>query len=204
MGALLPNGTKMIVLQFSFSNEAAIPANIRRATDETPTERSERKANHSGREILPATMNVGLGSLTSETEHQSFRLVDAFAKERIHAKGSPGQKKYWTVRYVFAAAEIFRPSEKQAELEAAAIPALVEMTTSAMWRVRAFDNPFYQGGEVVEGRTLSINCEVRTPLRRPDGSPVTIWQKDAAGERVGDKPLPIEPDQILSLTEGLI
>jgi len=46
---------------------------------------------------------------------------------------------------------------------------------------------------------VSVNLEARQPLFRPDGQPVTVWQKDENGKRVGDAPLPLKGDYCLHI-----
>ena len=41
---------------------------------------------------------------------------------------------------------------------------------------------------------MIVNCVARVPLFQPDGNPVLEWKKNEHGNRIGDKPVPIEPD----------
>lgn len=80
-----------------------------------------------------------------------------------------------------------------------------DICETALWRVRAFSNPFYIEGEEVDGvRAISINCEARVPLFLPNGQPVVARRKDAQGNKIGD-PVPIEPSGILTISpEGVV
>jgi len=75
----------------------------------------------------------------------------------------------------------------------------------ACWRGRSFFNPFCKNGEEIPvQRAVSVNLEARQPLFRPDGQPVTVWQKDENGKRVGNTPLPLKADYCLRIMGDVI
>lgn len=195
--------TRWIALQFSFSNQNVIPSGIRNLERETGDGREERKNHCTGTQVVEPILNCDLANFPANLEAAGYELVGAHCQERIDAKGRIG--KYWMVRFVFVRREFVIPSDEFRKVRGIVRLGLMEMCRVAMWRVRIFSNPFFQNGEEVSGqRAISINMEARRPLYCPDGQPVTVWQKDEYGDRVGDAPLPIQPDFHLRLQDGKI
>ena len=195
------NGTvRLVALQFSFSNPDTIPATVKCQERETPEERVERKSHSSGVMVIEPTEKCSLVEFLGELEAAGYDMVDGFYKERIDAKDPGNKRTYHMVRFFFARREFaelfneFRTVRDNIRIE------LQNMCESALWRVRSFSNPFYRKGEgVFNQRAISINLEARQPLFRPDGQPVTVWQKDENGKRMGDAPLPIKADYCLRI-----
>jgi len=203
----LDGSVRLVSLQFSFSNSRVVPLAIRWVDRETLYEQDDRHRHRkSGTMVIEPTEKSSLVEFLGELEGAGYELVDALCQERPHPK-NPRQI-YSVVRFLFARCEFVDLSDEFKKVRDNIRAKLSEMCRVAMWRVRAFSNPFYENGEEVAGqRALSINLEAREPLFRPDGQPVTRWQKDEEGERVGDAPLPIKPDyrlRILSDTVQLV
>lgn len=195
--------TRWIALQFSFSNSNVIPVGIRNLKRETGDERQDRKNHCTGMQVLQPTLNCDLANLPADLESVGYELVGAHCQERIDAKGRIG--KYWMVRFIFVQRQFVVPFDEFRKVRTIVRSGLQEMCTVAMWRVRIFSNPFFQNGKEIPGqRAVSINMEVRKPLYHPDGKPVTVWQKDQWGDRIGEAPLPIQPDFRLRLLGGKI
>ena len=109
------------------------------------------------------------------------------------------------VRFLFARREFVDLSEEFKVVRDIISKELRSICEVAMWRVRTFLNPFYKDGEEVIGyRAISVNLESRKPLFCPDGQPVTVWQKDEKGNRVGDAPLPLKPDYCLRVKDNTV
>lgn len=219
---MLDKGIRLIALQFSFSNPDVIPQSVRHRKPETPEEREERKSHATGELIIPLTENCSIAEFLGELEAAGYEMVDAFYKERIDPKDPRNQKfieginagqidankrppgrTYHMVRFLFAHSEfVDNLFEGFREVRDTIYGDLAEMACAALWRVRAFSNPLYKGGEEVAGQSaLSINFEVRRPLFQPSGLPVVERKKDAAGNPVGE-PLPIESERLLRLSAG--
>lgn len=195
------NGTvRLVILQFSFSNPDVIPATVKRQHRETPEERAVRKSHPSGVMVIEPTKKCSLVEFLGELEAAGYEMVDAFYKERIDAKDPRGKRTYHTVRFLFARREFVELSDEFKKVRDVIRAELQSICESAIWRVRSFSNPFYKNGEEVPGqRAVSINLEARQPLFRPDGQPVTVWQKDENGKRVGDAPIPLKADYCLRI-----
>jgi hypothetical protein len=96
-----------------------------------------------------------------------------------------------------------RDSVERAAARAGIHEGLKEICGTSLWRVRAFLNPLVEDGKIVEGQyAVSINLEVREPLFRPDGKPVTVWRRDEFGNKTGEAPLPLGPRARLRIVEN--
>jgi hypothetical protein len=199
------NGTRLVALQFSFSNPDVIPPTVKRLGRETPEERVLRKSRASGVMVIEPTERCSLVELLGELEAAGYEMVDAFYQERIDAKDPRGKRTYHMVRFLFAHREFVELSDEFKKTRDIIRAELRSMCESAMWRVRAFSNPFYKNGEEIpDQHAVSINLEARQPLFRPDGQPVTVWQKDENGKKVGGAPRPIKPDYCLRIVGDAI
>lgn len=195
----------MVALQFSFSNPDVIPATVKRLDRETQEERVVRKSRSSGVMVIEPTEKCSLVEFLGELEAAKYEMVDAFYKERIDAKDPRGKRTYHMVRFLFVRREFVDLSDEFKKVRENIRTELSEMCRMAMWRVRAFSNPFYKDGEKIpDQRAVSINLESRQPLFHPDGQPVMVWQKDVDGKRVGDAPLPLKPDHCLRVRSDIV
>lgn len=202
--AILHN-SRRIVVQFSFTNAAAIPPSVARRNPETLEERIERKSHSTGSMFIAPTPQCSIADFLTELETEGYELVDAFYKPRIDGKDPRSNRTYHMVRFVFATSDLAKPSDEFKAARETLRAELKAICEGALWRVRSFLNPFYVNGEEVEGQNVvSVNLEAREPLCRPDGQPVTVWQKDADGNRVGNAPLPIAPKSNLHIVDGVI
>lgn len=203
--ATLDASVRLVTLQFSFSNPEAIPAGVKQRAQETVQERVERKSRTSGMMVMEPTKDVSLTEFLGELEAAGYEMVDAFCKERLDAKDPRGRRTYHMVRFIFARHEFVNISEEFRKIRESIRAEIQEMCQAAFWRVRMFLNPFYQNGEeTADQRVLSINLEARQPRFLPNGQPVTLWQKDENGRRVGNSPLPIQPDHHLRLVNNAV
>lgn len=191
---VLDEKIRYVTLQFSFAHAKAVPAAMTRHSEpETFAQSNERKTHSSGTMIIEPIENVSLGQFVRELVGAGYELVDAFCQERLDRKDPNGRKTYWMVRFMFVRRECMVQDDFEA-VRFQMMAALTTMCTTAMWRVRAFNNPCYQNGEeVASQRTWVVNLEARKPLFQGDGTPVVVWQKDERGERVGDAPEPLRP-----------
>lgn len=200
---ILNESVPMVSLQFSFSNPEAIPVLVRHRSNEMPEERVVRKSHASGRLVIEPTENCSVATVFVGIELAGYELVDAFHQERIDPKDPTGRRRYHTVRFQFARHEVAKVSEEFQTIRGQIRHELQDICGDSHWRVRAFLNPFYQNGEEVPSKnTASINFEARSPLFRPDGTPVLVWAKDERGNRLGDAPMPPKANRDLVVVNG--
>ena len=201
----LDSSVRLVALQFNFSNPDVIPTSVKRLDRETPEERNERKNHSSGTLVIEPTENCSLVDFLGELDVAGYEMVDALYKERIDSKYPRGRRTYHMVRFLFARREFVDLSEEFKTVRDIISSELRSICEVAMWRIRAFLNPFYKDGEEVIGHhAISVNLESRKPLFRPDGQPVTVWQKDEEGNRVGYAPLPLKPDYCLRIKDDTV
>lgn len=197
---VLNDSVRLVMLQFNFSNPDAIPPSVKRLDKETQQEHVERKGRASGVMVIAPTERCSLVECLGQLETAGYEMVDALYKERIDQKDPRRNRTYHMVRFTFARHEFADVSDEFEEVRDAIRADLQTICEKAMWRVRAFNNPFYANGEeVADQRSLSINLEARQPLFQPDGTPVKVWQKDTDGRRVGEAPLPLKADYCLRI-----
>ena len=197
----LDGSVRLVIVQFSFSNPDVIPPSVRRRSPETHEERGERKDRADGDMILEPTAGASLAEFPRDLETAGYKLVDAFCKERIN--DNPHLKKYYMVRFVFARREYAEISQGFWKVRDAIRAELQSICGSSLWRVRAFDNPFYKDGAEVSGqRTMSINLEVRQPLF-VGGQPVKVWERDSDGKRIGEAAVPLKAKRHFRIVAGV-
>jgi hypothetical protein len=138
-------------------------------------------------------------------ELAGYELVDAFSVQR-RKYGKP----YSMVRFVFARKEYAEVSSAFMGKRLKIMIDLYNMCARALWRVRAYDNPYYMDdhltddlNKVSEERTVSVNLEAREPLYLPDGQQIRARLKDEEGHAIGE-PVPIAPSQALRVVENEI
>ena len=202
----LTSDVRMVLMQFSFSNPNAVPDVIRRVEPENWTGGVQRRMRSTGVMVMEPTPSCSMLEFPAELEDQGYELVDALVQKRPDQKDRTGKAVYHAVRFTFVRREFASElSEAFQNVRGIIREELLEMCCDALWRVRAFDNPFFRDDEEVPGqRVLVVNLEARTPLFRANGEFVTVWQKDAAGNRVGDEPLPLEPTHHLRIVDGTV
>jgi len=188
----------MVAMQFSFSNARAVPRWIGAEERESPEESKGRKNRSTGKLVIEPVEGCSLMRFVEDIEKAGYTLVDAFSQKRLQ-KGQV-ENTYQMVRFVFVRNDFLKSPNSFASVRALALASLNEMCKSALWRIRAFLNPYYDHGEKVPGEYfVGINLEARQPLRLLDGRPVTMWQKDERGMRIGDAPLPLQPSHWLRI-----
>lgn len=194
---------RMVGFQFSFSNPTVVPSVLKRLSQETKEESVDRRSRATGVMIIEPTEQCSLLSFLGELEAEGYEMVDAFYQERVDDEYPQGKRTYHMVRFLFTRHEFAEVSDEFRKARDVIRTELQRICEEAMWRVRAFSNPFYGNGEEVDGqRAVSVNLEARVPLFLPNGQPVTMWQKDERGRRIGVAPLPVGPKHTLHFAYG--
>lgn len=200
----LDGSVRLVGMQFSFSNINIVPESLKKRELESLEERNERKTREgSGEMVITLTENSSLAEFLNDLEVAGYELVDTFYQPRVHPKNP--RIIYHMMRFLFARHEYADPSEEFKGVRNAISAELLKICEQAMWRVRAYLNPFFTDNEQIPGyHALSINLKGRKPLFLPDGQPVVVWQKDKEGNRVGDAPLSLRPDYHLRIDTNAI
>jgi len=177
----LSDNIRHILIQFSFYNERNVPLGIRSSPRETKMERKQRSSRkHQGEEIIPRTQNTKI-DIIEDLLLSGYVLVDAYHKERIDPKNE--EARYQMVRFTFVREEHANVSDHYKKQQRSSVIELSDMCDNALWRVRAYLNPYFKDNRVVSGiKSLSINLEVRNPLKRFNGTPILHKKDDGSLE----------------------
>ncbi len=177
---------RMIVLTFSFSNFEAIPPGLQilpKETQEQSDFRQQRKSNPSGKDLLAGFLpgnkypeRVCISSIPRALLNSGYRLVNTKRQEQI-GRGSSNLDTYFKLRFFFVRDEFAKkyqaePINNFGQFKPYQFISLVELQSVcslALWRVRAFHNPFWDAnGPVTNAWALGLNFEVRVPLYEHD------------------------------------
>jgi len=167
---------RLVALQFSFLNPGLIPVSMKRKrlNRETQEELVERKSHSSGVMVIEPTERCSLLKFPMELEEAGYEMVGALYEERINYK-NPSGGTYHMVRFLFARHEFAGFSEDFKKARDVACVELQRICEIALWRVRAFSNPFYKNGEEIAAqRAISINFEL----------PVLLWRQPKVDHRL--------------------
>lgn len=198
MKGLLEGTVRLVTLQFSATNPSFVPERLPRKGKETVEQFVVRKSAIKGHQILEPVERVSGLYFSQDLEGEGYQPVDAFART-MEKDGRP----FTVARFVSVAEQYVDSSEEFLKIKPICKDAQVQIVTQALWRIRAFLNPFFENGEVVDGQyAISVNFEARVPLVDKDGKPLLQWRKDERGERIGDAPVPIEPRLFLRIENG--
>lgn len=201
MSFLISSSVRMIALQFSFSNPDVVPEAVKELPAETQEERVTRKSRATGTLVVEPVHNVSIFDFLGDLDTAGYQLVDALYKERI----DDHDRSFYMTRFIFVRQEHVQMSPEFQRQQAAVYAALHSIVLAAMWRVRVFNNPFYQKGEEVPGvRMLSINMEGRSPLFQPDGQPILVCAKDPATGRKIRPAQPIKASKRLAIIDNSV
>jgi len=158
--------------------------------DETRLGHETRKGSKpDSRQFITPTDKVSAKGILSALENAEFSLTDASYQRRLKENGQ-----YHMVRFVFTRKGIeCTPHPEFVRISKSARINLVRMLSDALWRCRAYLNHYEEEDRV------SLNFEHRMPFIGGDGKPITEWQKDENGRRVGGGPVPLSSAKTLSI-----
>ncbi|MDD2732161.1 MAG: hypothetical protein PHI53_03120 [Candidatus Pacebacteria bacterium] len=198
MSGLLEGRAKLLMLQFTFSSKAMLPSGLAEKAKETISEMMERRSKTTGIKFIDPVEKVSISLFPKDLMMVGYVLVDAFYTVRTNAYA----KNYYIVRFIFATEDNAYPSFALIEHQNSTLDALLGISQNAIWRVRAFLNPFVRNGEIIDDcHSISINLDSRRSLINNDGSPVIEWEKDEQGKRIGTEPVPVKPKLFLRIKD---
>ena len=191
------------MLQFSFSNPNVIPDTVRKRKPETKTEQQQRKQRPpSGTMVITPSENTSIESFVQELIQSDYILVDAVTQKRPHPKRQ--NQHYYIARFVFSRKEHAKETSDFVSVRHQVQTELLNISNDAFWRIRAFKNPFFQDGGLVQGfNTLSFNFEARVPRFDSRGQAVLARKKDSQGRKIGD-PVSLEAQHELHICDGSV
>ncbi len=190
---------RLVALQLNFSNSNLLPSLVKHLYL-THEKDEERKKYLSGSMVIEPTEKCSVKEFVGELETAGYEIVDALHKESVDTKYP-----WHGVRYLFAYHEFVEISYEFRRMRNTIRAELQEICKNALWRVTAFSKPLYKNNEEIPGvRYVNINLGARQPLFCPDGRPVTAWQRDVYGKKIGNAPLPLRADHSLRVVEGVV
>lgn len=181
---------KKLYFSVSFTNQQNVPPSLR-WIGEDKTTRFE------GTET-PALVGkkVSLENLFSELEKDGLFIQSGFAQKRMRLnKEKKIAGKNFKEQIFFTMIKFEFGSERKNPVEESLLKSsFLKIFQDAFWDVRIFSH----------NDDVTIACTTR--VQRFEGNdrlkPVRVWEKDFFGERVGDKPKLIEPEHLLSYSDG--
>jgi len=170
---------KKLYFAVSFTNPTNVPASLKWANPDNQTRfKGIETPGLSGEK-------VSLENLFSELEKNGLFIQSGFAQKKT------GENKMFFTMIKFQ----FGGERKSPAEESLLKSSFLKIFQDAFWNIKVFGHD----GDV------TVACSRRTP--RFEGNdrlkPVTIWDKDlTTGERVGDKPKPIQSEHLLCFEDG--
>lgn len=199
---ILDSSVKLIALQFSLPNPAAMPPSLQYLPQETGAERQRRKDLPPGVLVVPETPNVQIVDFVAQAAGLGYKLVSAIAQDRpdlIPGLSAPRTR----VRYIMIP-HYDVTQERLAANTAVLMAGLMEVCLSAMWSVKVYLNPYRKGDtEYTDLYCLDVVLGTRQPFNDRNGRPLMARPKDTNGKTIRDAtPQPLIPDFLLKLMEG--
>ena len=184
------NNTRILLLQFNFSNPKLIPSGIRFE----PNKSAEEEKKTGGVMLISPTEKASLSLLLDQFGKEGYELTDAYYRRPNNPKNPGG--KFNSLFFMFASHEYANMTGEFKKTRGLVYKELLKICETSIWTVKIFENPFFEkeGEEIPGQHAMIVNCVARVPLFQPDGNPVLEWKKNEHGNRIGDKPVPIEPD----------
>lgn len=190
---------RLVMIQFSFSNKNVVPKfAVRLRQKEKPLEAALRVIRGTGVQVIEPTYHVSVAQLLDGLTLNRYALTDATYQERIG--GKTAQERYHAIRFEFTPVKLAMLTEEFDKKWDHAIAGFRRICEDAMWRVRGFDNPYYENGEEVPGqRALSLNMEFREPLVDHQQQPIMVWNRAEDGKK---EKIPLKPARCLQINDG--
>lgn len=192
---------RLVSIRFAFSRSAVVPPSVALLTSEP--KRNIRKGGPNGTMVINPLENCSGLSFIGELMDAGYELVNTVYDRRPDDNDPSGRRIYHTVRFMFARSEFVDISDEFRSIRDNLLKDLRIMMKSAMWRIRAFSNPFFdeKGDVSPDFSSLNVNCEVRKPFFQPCGSPIVVWERDENDNKIGEKPIPVRQDYDLRIVD---
>lgn len=175
---------RVITLQFSFNNPFIIPWDLNSLDQESLVQSAQRKQQSEkgsmSHNLMPGSKNNKFqdtkidDKLVVNLVNRGYELISLKYQER---QQTSGYGTYHMTRYTFAHRNyIEHDSEIIQEIKprrGVVLAQLYDFIQLAYWQIRAYRNPYFDNGEVVEDqKAISLNFDGRTPIL--DGSELPL------------------------------
>ena len=190
---------KLIMLQFSFGNQRAVPWVLQQYTRNTQ-KKSASNTPPAGTEIIPPTKNVSVWKAVEDLEAGGYHLIDMYCEKRnVNGQHFRGENSPYTVVCFLFGDTTTSLGKPRGVINGTTRPTLQRICDEAFWEVRAYENPSH---DAKEDTMWSINLKARSARVTRDGNKVKKWKKSRSGEKIGDGPIPIWSDASLHIEDG--
>ena len=197
MARTLANDIRLVIVQFAYTNENLMPEGIG-IKNETIEQFVAKSSAVRGERVIDPTPDLSLQFFVPDLAEVGHELVDAFSR-RQSKNGRP----FLTTRYTFSGHDHAHSSEVFLAKKDIAMSGLVKFVTEGTWEGQVYLNPLFCEGQMVpDAYALSVNLHARVPLFDATGKPMVRWQRDEAGEKVGEAPLILKPPRFLRVEDG--
>ena len=202
-GVAIDKSVKLIAIQFSIPNPAAMPPSLRYLPQETGKERQRRKELPPGLLVVPETPRVQIVDFVAQIAGLGYKLVSAIAQERPDLVPGVVLPPRNRARYVLIPNQDVERGRAAPDLKVL-MEGLMELCLGAMWTVKAYINPYREGDtEYLDLYCLDIVLGTRQPFCDCDGRPLMARPRDANGKTIRDAtPQPIVPDFLMKVVDG--
>ncbi len=199
-----------VALQFSFNSERQLPHWMAERGIETVDDHEARKTQFiPGRQFITPwhekdANTVSPLSIVDGLLEADYHLAEVVGQKRLRAKG---KGHYFMARYGFARNVPGIDHPRFGGYLKQIISESRRLTDHVLWRARGFDNTMTPEGVQIDTQSnVSLNFEARNPLYENGNvnRPITKWQLDEQGARIGDKPIPIAATHYLLVEDGQI
>jgi hypothetical protein len=132
-----------------------------------------------------------------------YSLIDAKTRQVV----INDEVDHYAVNFWFCLNQFVRLSDGFQPLQAGLTREFEQICQSAFWQMRMFTNPFLDcSGDtkvlVPDQIVGELEFNDRTAIKNPNGSPVLRWRRDENKQKLGDTPIPIQPDHYFTMDGG--
>ncbi len=193
---------RLVCLHFTFSNPALLPGGVTERELETVGEWQGRMEKVRSSPLLGPAENTSLERVLVDLEEAGYELVDAWSQTRRHQNNS--SVLYYVLQLTWAQQEYATPSDVFRVMRELILPQVEEThIATSLWTTEVFAAPFLRDGQPVPNQqVLRISLKGRKPLVDGTGNPILIWKKDGSGRRIGEAPVPLQPDSFLRIEQN--
>lgn len=180
------NKVRMIVVQIAVDAVSVIlPFGLKKR----PNIAGVRTESVQGFVVISPTAGCDGTMFLAQLADAGYELVDGWWQVR----GTFPQNRLTIITLVFATKEFANPSDWFMGYRDRFLASFQKLLSFAFWQVRAFNNPFFQNNkQVPDQRTFCINFNMPRWVRNGN-KPAVEWERDAAGNKIGDAPVPLRP-----------
>lgn len=183
-------GVLKILVQMRGTSLSVFPPTIGQLPLGGRTKPEHMQMQGNGIKVLPETDNCDVSDLPKFLLDNGFDLVFVKVEKR---QDRDNEKAYFLVSFTFSK-EVNPTISQDIEI---LYEEFCQLCEESFWRIRIFNNPIWQ-----ENRGFAVNLDCRKPRACPNGTLVTMCEKDGRGEKIKGTGKPISPEYELKIAGG--